>query len=100
MAGCPTRDQLASFLSGSVGAAEEEALCGHVEGCARCQAALETLVGAATPAALRAPDPVPNAAFLERLKSDPLTAGWSAPGWGTSTRPGTDPGADGDFTVE
>jgi WD40 repeat protein/serine/threonine protein kinase/Flp pilus assembly protein TadD len=87
MGGCPTPEQLESFLSGSLAGAEGEAICGHVEGCPRCQGMMENLVsrGPVAPV-LRAPDPVPNEQFLDRLKADPPLSGWSAPNWDIPTR--------------
>jgi WD40 repeat protein/serine/threonine protein kinase/Flp pilus assembly protein TadD len=86
MTGCPTREQLGSFLSGSLAGAEEEAICCHVEECARCQRTLENLVSTGTVGAvLRAPAPVPNERFLDRLKAGPPVEGWSAPSWNAPT---------------
>src|SRR5205823_8561307 len=100
MAGCPTHEQLGSFLAGSLGGAEEEAVCGHVEGCHQCQRTLDWLVG--TPPAgrvLRAPVPVPNEQFLERLKAVSPVSGWSAPSWGTPTRDTAAPPSVRDLSV-
>jgi serine/threonine protein kinase/WD40 repeat protein/Flp pilus assembly protein TadD len=98
MTGCPTREQLESFLAGSLSGAEEEAVCTHVDGCATCQAALDTLVPAGPMP--RAPDPVLNEEFLARLKARPPAPGWSAPTWATLTKPGPGPAGEPILAIE
>ncbi len=85
MAGCPTQDQLQSFLAGSLAGAEEEAICGHVDGCTTCQGVMELLVsGASVAPASRSAEPVPDEDVLKRLKAGPPGPGWSAPVWDMS----------------
>jgi WD40 repeat protein len=51
---CPDFDRLLRYLEGPAPGVDEEALVGHVEGCAACQAELERLAVATELSALRA----------------------------------------------
>jgi WD40 repeat protein/serine/threonine protein kinase/tetratricopeptide (TPR) repeat protein len=75
---CPMREQLKSFLSGSLGTTDEEAICQHVDRCSACQGALEALVGGKT-LIHRNEEPEPDTHFLERLKAEQPPDGWMGP---------------------
>jgi WD40 repeat protein/tetratricopeptide (TPR) repeat protein len=77
MDGCPTKAQLESFLSGSLGGSEEEWICGHVDRCTVCQGALESLVNSAASVSAPKPDePLPDESILARLKAEPPPGEW------------------------
>jgi hypothetical protein len=81
MTPCPSRDQLAAYLTDRLSGAEEHALAAHVQACAACQGQLERLVedgdGGALAATLvrRAPPGLqPPAGFVEQLREQVLRA--------------------------
>jgi WD40 repeat protein/serine/threonine protein kinase/Flp pilus assembly protein TadD len=80
MANCPTLEQLQSFLTGVLSAADEEVICGHVEACVTCQGAMESLVSAGPSTSVpRSADPALVKSALDRLKGATPPVGWSVP---------------------
>jgi WD40 repeat protein len=72
VAACPDIDRLLRFLQGHSPSVDDEALVGHVEGCAACRAELERLAAATELPALRAArtrrEAPADLAFLRDLK--------------------------------
>jgi serine/threonine protein kinase len=72
VAACPDLDRLLRFLEGPSPGVDDEAIAGHVEGCASCRAELERLAAATEVPALRAArtdrEPTSDLAFLQDLK--------------------------------
>ncbi|MBV8431042.1 MAG: protein kinase, partial [Solirubrobacterales bacterium] len=69
---CPDHDRLLRFLDGRSPDIEEEAIVGHVEGCAACRAELERLAAATELPALRtvriSREPPSDVSYLRDLK--------------------------------
>jgi WD40 repeat protein/tRNA A-37 threonylcarbamoyl transferase component Bud32 len=83
---CPLPKELERFLAKDIDDDLEEALCAHVEGCIRCQNALEELVGAARLSqaavlAVRGTGPGLDEAFLQQLQAAPPHPSWSGRAW-------------------
>jgi WD40 repeat protein len=69
MTECPAREQLALLLAEQLGGPEAERVEAHVQGCARCQEALDALSGGGpTDAGTPAAGPGPRSEFLRRLR--------------------------------
>jgi WD40 repeat protein len=81
MAACPPVDNLRRLLANELTAVEEDSLEGHLEQCAACRQALESLT-AAIPVSSIAPEPEPSVELLHRLKA----------GAGSLSRVGRGPG--------
>jgi WD40 repeat protein/tetratricopeptide (TPR) repeat protein len=82
---CPSREQLELLLAERLAGPEAEGVEAHVQGCARCQEALDALSGGdPTDSRRPAPGPEPRSEFLRRLRA-------ARPG--TDDRPGPADGA-------
>ncbi len=74
MSDCATRERFEQFLAGKLQDADEQTLCSHVEGCASCQAMLNSLVEERPIPLAAGPEPTALADFLSRLKkAEPST---------------------------
>src|SRR5262245_8962840 len=93
MTPCPSRDELAAYLTDRLSAVEEHTLAAHVQECAACQGQLERLVddgdGGAIAATLVQVAPAglqPPAGFVEQLREQVLRESGPLPRDGPPSR--------------